>query len=239
MRVRVLFSKNRLKTDLPRSNGTFFTSRSLTDTKVEAVSRMCVSTLLGQALDGKQVQQLAVLVQLRVAAAQHACSTSKLEALLSFAPQMQLLVTCGRLTRAAVELRPPWAARARPGQRAPPSATRAGPTEIEELVEHGARGAARSTAHHRPSSTGSPSMDCGAAWWHPRSRPGRGRRKVVAVQAAADDAGRALAAQVALQFARPTRRRRSRCRPAARPPNRAGPESARTWVEQLRVKRVR
>jgi hypothetical protein len=33
VRVRVLFSKNRLNTLLPRSSGTFFTSRSLTLTK--------------------------------------------------------------------------------------------------------------------------------------------------------------------------------------------------------------
>src|SRR2546421_1482488 len=40
VRVRVLFSKNRLKTVLPRKSGTFFTSRSTTDTKGTAVSRM-------------------------------------------------------------------------------------------------------------------------------------------------------------------------------------------------------
>ncbi len=48
VRVRVLFSKNRLNTLLPRSSGTFFTSRSLTDRKVPAVSRICVSTALGR-----------------------------------------------------------------------------------------------------------------------------------------------------------------------------------------------
>ena len=42
VRVRVLFSKNKLKTLLPRSKGTFLTSRSLTLTKLAAVSRMCV-----------------------------------------------------------------------------------------------------------------------------------------------------------------------------------------------------
>ena len=42
VRVRVEFSKNRLNTLLPRSSGTFFTSRSLTLTKLDAVSRMCV-----------------------------------------------------------------------------------------------------------------------------------------------------------------------------------------------------
>ena len=42
VRVRVLFSKNRLKTLLPRSKGTFLTSRSLTETKLDAVSRMCM-----------------------------------------------------------------------------------------------------------------------------------------------------------------------------------------------------
>ena len=40
VRVRVEFSKNRLNTLLPRSRGTFFTSRSLTLTKEAAVSRM-------------------------------------------------------------------------------------------------------------------------------------------------------------------------------------------------------
>ena len=41
VRVRVEFSKNTLKMDLPRSSGTFFTSRSFTLTNCEAVSRMC------------------------------------------------------------------------------------------------------------------------------------------------------------------------------------------------------
>ena len=41
VRVRVLFSKNRLNTLLPRSSGTFLTSRSLTETKLAAVSKMC------------------------------------------------------------------------------------------------------------------------------------------------------------------------------------------------------
>jgi hypothetical protein len=40
VRVRVLGSKNRLKIDLPRKSGTFFTSRSVTDTNGRAVSRI-------------------------------------------------------------------------------------------------------------------------------------------------------------------------------------------------------
>src|SRR5437762_526959 len=40
VRVRVLFSKKRLNTALPRSSGTFFTSRSAIDTNGTAVSRM-------------------------------------------------------------------------------------------------------------------------------------------------------------------------------------------------------
>ena len=48
VRVRVEFSKNRLNTLLPRSNGTFLTSRSLTPTKFPAVSRMCVRMALGK-----------------------------------------------------------------------------------------------------------------------------------------------------------------------------------------------
>src|SRR5688572_18031024 len=48
VRVRVLFSKNRLNTLLPRSSGTFFTSRSLTPTKVCAVSRIWVRMSRGR-----------------------------------------------------------------------------------------------------------------------------------------------------------------------------------------------
>ena len=48
VRVRVEFSKNKLKTLLPRSSGTFFTSRSLTDTKLAAVSKICVKVALGK-----------------------------------------------------------------------------------------------------------------------------------------------------------------------------------------------
>src|SRR5690349_1437875 len=42
VRVRVEGSKKRLKTLLPRSSGTFFTSRSVTPAKDSAVSRICV-----------------------------------------------------------------------------------------------------------------------------------------------------------------------------------------------------
>src|SRR3954453_725224 len=44
VRVRVLGSKNRLKIALPRSNGTFFTSCSVTETNERAVSRICSRT---------------------------------------------------------------------------------------------------------------------------------------------------------------------------------------------------
>ena len=40
VRVRVECSKNRLNTLLPRSSGTFFTSRSVTPTNDSAVSRI-------------------------------------------------------------------------------------------------------------------------------------------------------------------------------------------------------
>jgi hypothetical protein len=43
VRVRVEFSKNRLKTLLPRSNGTFFTSRSATVVNGSARSRIASS----------------------------------------------------------------------------------------------------------------------------------------------------------------------------------------------------
>src|ERR687888_2291901 len=48
VRVRVEGSKNRLKTLLPRSNGTFFTSRSVTPTNDSAVSRICVRISRGR-----------------------------------------------------------------------------------------------------------------------------------------------------------------------------------------------
>src|SRR5690348_13055489 len=48
VRVRVEFSKNRLNTALPRSSGTFFTSRSAIETKGSAVSRMERMTSAGR-----------------------------------------------------------------------------------------------------------------------------------------------------------------------------------------------
>src|SRR5262245_28473680 len=47
VRVRVEGSKNRLNTLLPRSSGTFLTSRSVTPTNDSAVSRICSSTSRG------------------------------------------------------------------------------------------------------------------------------------------------------------------------------------------------
>ena len=48
VRVRVEFSKKRLNTALPRSSGTFFTSRSAIDTNGSAVSRMLRMTSAGR-----------------------------------------------------------------------------------------------------------------------------------------------------------------------------------------------
>src|SRR6266496_4272734 len=48
VRVRVEFSKNRLKTERPRSSGTFFTSRSEIDANGTAVSRMPTITSAGR-----------------------------------------------------------------------------------------------------------------------------------------------------------------------------------------------
>src|SRR5512141_3300673 len=48
VRVRVEGSKNRLNTDLPRSSGTFLTSRAVTPTKEVAVSRMWMSVSRGR-----------------------------------------------------------------------------------------------------------------------------------------------------------------------------------------------
>src|SRR2546423_1307376 len=48
VRVRVEDSKNRLNTLLPRSSGTFLTSRSVTPTKDSAVSRICMRISRGR-----------------------------------------------------------------------------------------------------------------------------------------------------------------------------------------------
>ena len=48
VRVRVDGSKNRLKIDLPRNSGTFFTSRSPTSMKDSAVSSICVRVARGR-----------------------------------------------------------------------------------------------------------------------------------------------------------------------------------------------
>src|SRR6185436_10806531 len=48
VRVRVEGSKKRLKTLLPRSSGTFFTSRSVTPAKDSAVSRICTTISRGR-----------------------------------------------------------------------------------------------------------------------------------------------------------------------------------------------
>src|SRR5215213_6060574 len=48
VRVRVEGSKKRLKTLLPRSSGTFFTSRSVTPANDSAVSRICVRISRGR-----------------------------------------------------------------------------------------------------------------------------------------------------------------------------------------------
>ena len=66
VRVRVEFSKNRLNTLLPRISGTFLTSRSEMLDEARGGVEDVVDDGLGQAFDGQQVLQLAVLVQLRV-----------------------------------------------------------------------------------------------------------------------------------------------------------------------------
>src|SRR3989339_374616 len=56
VRVRVEFSKNRLKTLFPRSKGTFLTSRLPTETKLVAVSSTWVRMLLGRpSVDSKWI----------------------------------------------------------------------------------------------------------------------------------------------------------------------------------------
>ena len=66
VRVRVEFSKKRLKTDRPRRSGTFFTSRSAIDVKGTAVSSTRRMISGGQALERQQMSERARGVELRV-----------------------------------------------------------------------------------------------------------------------------------------------------------------------------
>src|SRR5881227_1254794 len=59
VRVRVLFSKKRLKTALPRRSGTFFTSRSAIDTNGTGVEN-AADDLRRQSFEREQMLQLAV-----------------------------------------------------------------------------------------------------------------------------------------------------------------------------------
>ena len=193
VRVRVLFSKNRLNTLLPRSSGTFLTSRSLTLRKVPAVSRICVSTARGRpSIDSRWISSpFALSCGLR--RVQHQAvlpSTLKLNAPSSRrAPARsdcaggQRRSACGgevgcdrQLAAAAVD------------QHGQLHAGRA--AEVEQLVDHGADRAAgvehvveQQDVRCRRSSNGS--------WVASVPRGQAARGEVVAVQRAGDDAGAA------------------------------------------------
>ena len=145
VRVRVLFSKNRLNTLLPRSSGTFFTSRSLTLRKVPAVSRICVSTACGRpSIDSRWISS-PWRVELRVAARR--ASTA-------LGPAIVEAEAAGVVARQRQPLRRPAARRARPrrrpaiGSSRPPRSTSTASVhagraaEVEQLVDHRADRAA-------------------------------------------------------------------------------------------------
>ena len=69
VRVRVLFSKNRLNTLLPRNSGTLFTSRSAMLMKAVGGVQDALDDLARQPFDREQMMQLAFAVELRIAAA--------------------------------------------------------------------------------------------------------------------------------------------------------------------------
>ena len=64
VRVRVLFSKKRLATTLPRHRGTFLTACWATPRKPSLRSRISVSSSAAQALDGQEVLEVALGVEL-------------------------------------------------------------------------------------------------------------------------------------------------------------------------------
>ena len=125
VRVRVEFSKKTLKIDLPRSSGTFFTSRSLTEHELVGGVEDVADDLRRQPLGGEQVAQ--------------ACRRRRPAGLArSFGPphggEAQPAVLVGEhqllagadLDRRAEEIGARPAARARRGRRAPRGARRAG-----------------------------------------------------------------------------------------------------------------
>ena len=63
----VLFSKNRLVMMRPRSSGTFFTGRPGRAANDSAVSRICNQQVAAQALNGEEMAQSAVFVELQIA----------------------------------------------------------------------------------------------------------------------------------------------------------------------------
>ena len=67
VRVRVEFSKNRLNTALPRSSGTFFTSRSAIRHERRRRVEDVADDRRGQPLEGQQVREFALRVELRIA----------------------------------------------------------------------------------------------------------------------------------------------------------------------------
>ena len=234
VRVRVEFSKNRLKTLLPRSSGTFLTSRSLTLRKVPAVSRMCVRIDARQALDRQQMDQLVVAVELRVAADEHERPRrqriSKLKRPSSSRASDSRCPAGSSMRRRRAGGADRQLAAAAVDQHRQRDARR--PAEVEQLVDRRRGWSGRCRARRRRGRCGGPRPRTAAwSWSAPADRPRS--REVVAVQRARDHAGRAGAGRGRAAAARRARRRPTRCRPA--PPS--GLSRPRTPAQQLGVER--
>ncbi len=214
VRVRVEFSKNRLKTLLPRSSGTFLTSRSLTLRKVPAVSRMCCRMPARQALDRQQMDQFVVAIELRVAADEHGAgvavsgsrsvkrpASSRASAIRSRGRQRDPGDRAGGLDRQL--------AAAAVDQHRQGDARR--PAEVVELVDR--RADRPPGVEHVVDQDDVPALDLerqlGVAGAGGEAAAG----EVVAVQRARDHAGLAGEAAGRAAAARPARRRPTRCRP--------------------------
>ena len=160
VRVRVEGSKKRLNTALPRSSGTFFTSRSVTPTNDFAVSRICHRIVGGQALERQQVVQLAVLVELRIRRVQATSGgapvvAARRRAVRARRASARCPAPRGTSIARADELRARSAARVRRGRRAPRAGcSRAGRSRRARSSRRGS--CARCRARRRRGSSGAP-----------------------------------------------------------------------------------
>ena len=208
VRVRVLGSKNRLKIALPRSSGTFFTSRSVTETNDRAVSRICSRISAGRPSMVSRCRSLPSGVSCGLAligsAARGAMSRASGAPASSRRSSIDSSLRGRRLTAPTYcgqigSWRPPRSTSAA-------SADRGRPAVVEDLVHRGADGAPG--VQHVVHQDDLRVLDREADIRRPHARGEPLLLVVVAVEGHVDDAQRQLQPERPVQaLARPTRRR--------------------------------